>query len=407
MATTSSPAVDFTLSEEGGTTLTLRDRALPYRPLTITGKQRAEFTWYPGNPEATVQMLGPDEGNIQLRGYWKDRFIQGTESVTYVSSSAVRTLGLTGQIPTPDGTIDTVVDLVARVDAMRRSGRRIKLSWGNLVRVGHITGFTQTWHNVHDVEWEIDFSVVSQGEGTVPTSIPNVSTATDNYQKLRAEAQAWVAQGRQGPIPPTDRATIQVNFLNAELNPLQSFYRAYDQVEQQLFSATQASYGLASNLAQYAAAPGDVARRTAAIATGLVTQFSQFTSNVVDRALSDVISWGLYPSQDDTPLGLQMNGELWKRAFRNATQAIVYSNAITRNEAQKQLNDQLTASFIASDGMDLRDVSTRYYGVQDHWKTLMEFNGLQSSLLKAGQLVKVPRQPLTSGAGQPSSSVGN
>jgi hypothetical protein len=42
--------------------------------------------------------------------------------------------------------------------------------------------------------------------------------------------------------------------------------------------------------------------------------------------------------------------------------------------------------------MDLRDVSLRFYGTQDNWRTLLQFNHLASSKLSSGQLVFVPKE---------------
>ena len=376
-----SPATSFTLAEEGGVTLTLTDRFLPYRPVSIQGKQRAEFTWYPGNPEATVQMLGPDEGVIQLRGYWKDRFIQDTAS-TYIAPASDSSIPIGALSASLAGR--TVADLVQAVDAMRRMGRRITLTWDTLVRVGHITGFTQTWHNQHDVEWEIDFSVVSQGEATVPTATPFQATSAEVYAAVLARLE--VLAGTRNLLPPELTLLQRVNALLVEF-------------ENNVFNFTQVLYNTAANITQYAAAPGDIARRTAALASGIVTQASVFSGAVVDRALSDLVEFGFYGGEDQTPYGIQMNSANWRRSLRNAVQAIAYNNAITRNQIQQNLNAELTEAFVASEGMDLRDVSTRYYGTQNEWVFLMEYNGLRGSRLSAGQVVYVPRTPTSSGAG--------
>jgi len=49
--------------------------------------------------------------------------------------------------------------------------------------------------------------------------------------------------------------------------------------------------------------------------------------------------------------------------------------------------------FQARDGMDLRTVSTQFYGTPDEWQSLMVFNNLLSSGLVAGQVIFVPANP--------------
>ena len=44
------------------------------------------------------------------------------------------------------------------------------------------------------------------------------------------------------------------------------------------------------------------------------------------------------------------------------------------------------------EGMDLRQVSQDVYGTPFEWRALMDYNGLTSSGLSAGQQVVVPRR---------------
>lgn len=384
MTTAITSAPTFTLSEEGGTVLELRERALPYRPLTISGKQRAEFTWYPGNPEATVQMLGPDEGSIQLRGYWKDRFIAGT------NAASIPLVPLTEQRSnTPAGrSIATVADLVQLVDTMRRSGRRITLSWGGLVRVGHITGFTQTWHNVHDCEWELEFGVVSQGEGKVVSVIADVATAASQYQQY---------------VSATLELADAVKNKPTTLPFLTEFNQAYATFEEEMFKNTSAAYSIATIGNQYLTAPGDTARRSVALLAGTVAQANTFIGTSMDRALSDVFEFSYWINEDETPFGVQLNAANTRRTLRNAATSIMYSNAVARNQLQQNLNADLTVSYVAPGNIDLRDVSTRFYGNPNEWRALMQFNNLRSSSVAAGTVILVPRQPTGASAGSPPS----
>ena len=43
--------------------------ALPFRPLTLSGTHRAEFTWYQGSGIASVQELGPEEEPTNIKGF--------------------------------------------------------------------------------------------------------------------------------------------------------------------------------------------------------------------------------------------------------------------------------------------------------------------------------------------------
>ncbi len=377
-----SEASTFSLIEEGGVTLELRERALPYRPLTISGKQRAEFTWYPGNPEATVQMLGPEEGVITLRGYWKDRFIQGTGAARFIGAEVTQLRAAIQSTLTTSAAIASVSDLVQRVDDMRRMGRRITLSWAGLQRVGHITSFTQHWNNVHDCEWEMDFSVLSQNEAVVPTAQQNAPNLADQAVQALQQAQN-VSTATATAFELLQEASL--TFSNTLLQSVTAFDEGTTRAAEVIYNAT-------SSVATYAQAPFDAARRIAASASGLVVSASQTLGTAVDRSLADCVEFGAWGMQDDAPMGIQIAGNSVQRSFNNAVQSVRYNNALTRYALEQQLQQELSASFVASQNMDLRDVSTRYYGTPDNWQQLMQFNGFASSKLNAGDLVWVPKQ---------------
>ena len=73
MPETVNTASSFSIMELSGDErwVTLIDRALPYRPLSLVTDQKVEVTWYPGNPHATASVLGAREAPTTIRGFWK------------------------------------------------------------------------------------------------------------------------------------------------------------------------------------------------------------------------------------------------------------------------------------------------------------------------------------------------
>lgn len=399
------PGSSFTLAEEGGVTLELKGRALPYLPLTVSGRQRAEFTWYPGSPQATVQMLGPEEGEISITGYWKDRFLAGSQDAV-VSTGGRKTEEDLIVDPGASGALTSVADLVAQVDSMRRAGRLIRLSWEGLVRYGHITGFTQTWNTAHDVAWSLDFAVVSQEPLAVRAVSSSQPTAADAAVASAVQAGDMAQTAATAPTAAsaiTDTATTLTQlpaplalpdwlrgdkwragiesqgWVRATADWIQWGANSYANIAQQTTSVIQ----FAPNLV----------RDTVGFASGIVSQLSRTTGNTIDAAITEyfAVTTALgVTSQDQVPFGIQLGARSYLTQVNNIIRAVRTSNAVWRYEYTQQMQGDVGTVFIAPNNMDLRDVSTIFYGNQNQWAQLMLYNEFESSRLRAGQEVRIP-----------------
>lgn len=401
---TQNDATSLTLAEEGGGTLTLTGRALPYMPLAISGKQRAEFNWYPGNPQATVQMLGPEEQTISIKGFWKDKFIQGTGAATlsfegraseetFLGFSEFSTVSVGGR------SVASVVELVNIVDTMRRMGRRIMLTWDKVIRYGHIVGFTQTWHTAHYCEWELEFGVMSLEEPNIESSNPNqldlaaVATMAADWPE-RVSTAKFI--NRPFPVTLTPKLNAALTSLDAEI------FRISSGIGQAAQLAAQAIQIIPN-----------AARSVISSLAGAVSSTSLALGNLTDTALTESFAFatvtqagstfGLGESnalrEDSLPFGIQLGAASYQRQISASYRTVRTSSAQMRFDLQRQLQNELKASFVAKQDMDLRDVSTQFYGTPNNWRDLLIYNGLTSSRLTAGQLIWVPQQGYSSGAG--------
>lgn len=392
----------LTLAQEGGGTLVLTQRALPYMPLAISGKQRAEFVWYPGNPQATVQMLGPQEDAIVLKGFWKDKFIEGTGAAKYYQGDPKGYQGMqTAQgrwtafsIIEGSSFIPNVVELVKIVDTMRRMGKRITLSWDRLQRIGHITSFTQTWQTTHYCEWELEFSVVAQEETTIPAAVANKPSLTDKATQSASDRRdvqtAW-----ELPKP-------------LAITPLGPFAKAINDFDNTLLAVTNYTAATAQSVSNGIYLVPNVVRSVIAASTGAVNACNAIIGTFIDRALTESFAFasGVGTTvemitgernmlrEDSLPYGIQLGAASYTRNIRSSITQVRNNNAVWRYANQKQMQQGSQAiSVLAKQAMDLRDICEQYYGTSDNWKQLMIYNGLKSSRLEAGTLVFVPQNP--------------
>ena len=364
-----SPATSLKIFELSGEyQVILTDRALPYRPVTFTGKQRAEFTWYPGSPVATAQMLGPEEQAFTLKGFWKERFIAVPLSPAVIAASDV--FGTVG-----------VQSLVGVFDTMRRRGQLCQFTWDSIERVGYITSFTQTWHNRYDCEWELEFTPISQGEQQVPQVInpmPDVGSAAAAWQDgaYNLNRAFGISVGASEPPPYSLADTIA-----ATLNVLDDTVLEY----------SNAVTGAVQNVTQQVLAGPDALNRIIALGEGMKRSTAQTLTSVVEQADGSLFPLLNVDQPDDINLSTATTAAVYKYTVRAAVLALRNAAIEQQEEYGEALDPQLLQTFIAPKDIDLRDVSTQFYGEPNQWRVLMLFNRLDTSRVAAGTLLFIPQ----------------
>jgi len=380
--------------------LELVGRALPYRPMSFEGSMRAEFTWYPGNPIATVQMLGAQEAPTTINGMWKDRFIKTT------SNLGIPILGQTGKAYYDDAIIDNVSDLVKLADGFRRRGSLVEVAWDDIVRQGILTKFKQTWLRTEDVEWEMEFTWMSQGEDELPVVFNVLSSLADMINSIVDAVNALVEA---------------IAELKAEFAAIASWVNAINNIIDGIVAAVSGLVDLAKQAAKLVVAPYAIIGNMVAACQTIGDQCKELVKTIENIPARMARAVGFDPvtsssvTVDDTggdtepAPGTNPNDESQDevlaaesamRKAKRAARKLKAEVARRQQEMISQTQDQTKplATFIARDGMDLRDVSTQYYGTPGEWIRLMLYNGFNTSRLLAGDMVIVPQ---LSGIGQP------
>ncbi len=335
----------------------LRDRALPYQGVEWPGNQHYQKSWYPGNPVATIQVMGPQEKDTELIGMWKARFIG-----THVVATGFEDLITPVEIMTPE----ILVQIFHRI---RKAGNQLEVSWGPEVRQGILAEFVPAYLRIEDVEWRMVFTWSQVG--TIP-------------EPRAAEVSS----------PSADLDASQV-----ELDDI----------------AAQIPIGLLPNVTQPILANFDLIR--AGTTTGLIElssifgasfvsqeQFATFSTTMDQLALDcasliDQTGNGPYlpfiPSDSVTAI---LAAETWRRDARNA--ALTHQrNAVTSKES---IRDRVVSGFLGRhtvrQGETLRMIALRVYGSADAWTTIADANDLVSATVPTGTVILIPR-PDRSGSG--------
>lgn len=348
------------LDENGnpGRVFSFTGRALPYRPIKFPGSQRLEATWYPGNPVATAQVFGAKEDPTTFNGFWKDRFL--SDGDTLVFFGGVR--------------LTNCVDVESAAQEFRRQGKAIKMTWDVHVRVGFLVKFEPTWHNRHDCEWEMQFEWISFNDAAFAKPLVPATGIFDfvsSVQMLCAQIQQYIDMGRgysQGYI----------NAVNTQLENVNTIVASLVETAEAAVNAVLS--------------PVQQARKTAAIISSIDLQCAGLVATV--NATPDIVRADAGAS---TPYGLTLALENLSRQVGSTGSQIREQAANQRVAIALQADPQVIGSFTSREDMDLRDVSTRFYGSPNDWLSIKTYNNLVGSRLSAGQTILLPELQIAPG----------
>jgi len=391
----------FTIRELTGDkrTLTLRERALPYRPFELSGTHRNSVDWYPGSPVGTMQVYGAKEEGTTIQGIWKTKYlgavgtgaaatVESRSALGGVDASVLAAAGLDASAVLSSALVLEAADLVSAqalcklVDDIRRKGQEVEVTWLNQVRRGILERFTQKWENASDVGWEMMFTWISQGDELDTTAFVdnNATDLADVPSKIQSAIDAIDSSIQSSVLD-------QLNAIESRLNGLA---HAIDATANALQDGVDALQDSLVQVTRSITAPAESLRRTSGILDGIKTQGALLRSLLQDKADGAVLN--------ETADTISAFGQ--KLLLRNGVRLQADAARSARDTAaseQSKLMASITADVIrifqATDGQDLRQVSIKFYGTEASWRGLMYYNNLRTSRLSAGQVVFVPQQP--------------
>lgn len=334
------------------TEIKLEGRALPYWGINYKGNQRSKLTWYPGNPVATQQILGPTDEPTVINGIWKDRFLGN---------------GVGRQLA------DTFDDI-------RRAGTSVEVSWGDsatafvldteivtrnpIVRRGIIKNFEHRYDRVQDVVWTMEFEWRGRDE---PTQSPLTSAGAQSSR----EAYGEMADSLINLLESVEAAVSGPFTLLSGID--QQARQTLDEVTESLNRTVDFFNGTLRSARSIADLPREVLERGRSLAKAASESLTLLKNTLLDNFSSVGVIGGR-----DEGLGLldQRDGLF---------------DLLDASDSSQQLSNQTEASLaglIEPDiidevdvvpGSDLRDVARQYYGDPDLWTIIANFNGLDSS----------------------------
>lgn len=344
---------EYQNGEQVNETLFLLGNLMPFQPFEWSGEQRLVKEYYPGNPEASVQVMGAKEGPLPIKGRFKDKKYDAKQ-IQY----------------------GTAYQYNLAINEIRKRGNLIKFGMngdaGSWVRWGFLERGSFKMNKLSWIDYDIEFFVVSE---TQPIN---------NY---------FSADEKQAP------SAVNQNMINAASN----FQANYSAVPK---SMPQSIAGAINNLISAIATPINLVTNF----VGTVISTAQSIEDSANRALGLIknarAQLSVFRRQIDNlthgfnSLSTQGNPAGQTRDTYSNIQYIVETNAATRQlslylaqmQAQFEAISQTIpiARYKVQVGDTLQNISIRFYGISDHWSDIYDHNQLQSTALTPGAILEIP-----------------
>jgi hypothetical protein len=271
-----------------GVEIVLKGNRMPVVPFSWGGTQQAVKEFYPGNPEANIQVLGPRENDLTITGRFHAKKFRNSES-----------------LPIPNPTQQTSgVDLytlpysiMEEIDALRRRGSLVQLILGDWQRFGLISDAKWDMRKKGDIGYSITFLIMSLTSPAIyaPVLDDNINIPVSEKNVLAASATTLANNASSTSIPTTVNLSIGQLFTTAvssafeAVNAFVGFFENFIALGEDLVAQRNRILGSIKNVRQTVRRNQYRLARIKASDLGSIKNFEKFrTFSKISTAVSDM-----------------------------------------------------------------------------------------------------------------------
>ncbi len=325
--------------------IALGGRALPERPLPAGGRLRTKKTWYSGNNVATLQVLGSEDMDMNLRGVWNDRFI-GDQ----VSTSGFETPELAR-------------DVVRIFETLQRAGNTLRFQWGDVVRMGVLAEFVPTWLREQDVEWTMRFEWFGRDDQEVPRATLDEAPNSSELRQRQNRTDDQLAFEPKTIRPDySARVRSQISDVRGRVGAI------FDRVRE-----AQSTGGI----------PLTAVRGVLADAEALRLEANELAVELIEAPVE--------LATDLEGLIDRFGAENWRREQgRRVLRTQAEGQRVARDLLRLTRPAPLAVVTIRGGTDSLRRLARDFYGTPDEWRRIADVNDLPDSVVAPGTLIVIP-----------------
>ncbi len=371
---------------------------LPLKGAGYTSATVVSTTWNNGNPEATQQVLTPQELPSDWQGVWRTPQLLGTPCV-FDDTEGHHQIGLAFELKQVVDSIRLAAQLlrvtwVNEIQRLNLDGSNGQLDSHKEVRLGRIVEFESKYSNLDEIQWSATFEWVSRG-GASQKSVEFrgedlISAMRDAMQKQEAVSKK-VAEARLRALKADGfrRKNYANQFTlgqleqvaNAPLAIVDSFANAANAVTNRMQKLGDIILQVRDTPAALASKAFDVATNAVAAATSFCDAISQKgpEQQIAGSKLSTLTRTASYFSSATTQAQLMesANNRLAQQARRRRSMLSGNSGAAANNPKS---GDVMTVH-LPRDGETMTTIAFKYYQA-DLGAELSKANGLPAWTIK-------------------------
>lgn len=346
-------AADFTegfiievLKDTSGTIerkIRLLGNQMPFTPFKFAGDIRSKKEFYAGNPEPCVQIMGPNEKDVVIKGNFKDtRYPE-----VYNGKSAY-------------GTSWELMNLINKV---RYEGKLCKFRLGEWVRYGFIQ--------------DVDFDIIKKSRINYQITLMIVSYFKPTNAK-------FVQEGRSLPV--ATELIKQGEDLQSSFNQFPSDIPiSFADKIRNLVAAVAGAFKLLTDFVDKIISTIQDVQKAVERAKGFI-KFAQAKLKELKNFIANFDPF-------DTASAINAKYAYLKYARKNVRSVNLASATLNRFKQQfiAILGNLPLRRYLIKENDSLQGISTKFYGTADNWKKIFEYNNLTTSALPVGQLLEIPR----------------
>lgn len=352
----------------------LRGRAMPYQGVGWPVEQHSKLTWYPGNPVATQQLLGPRELPCSINGMWKSRFIAGSVVVNGDKQA-----------------VTTAFQAVQLLERVTRGGKQLRVQWLGEVRTGIVKRFTPTFDREHDVAWEIEFEWNGRNDEVAPRAVVEASAPAGNdLFKLLNTVEDVLTLAPDLAASFVASIVTQINAVRDAVGLVVDAFRAIESLVNlpntvigSLVNAVNSLGRQSTEMIRRIAGP-----RTSALDTATAVRIKgAFTAPTAPgRTQSGA-------ALDTSAVAGELEFEQWRRTLAAGLGNLRFQAQALLDDAQNRLQPRTTRTVTVGEGQTLYSLATTFYGSPDFANFLAAANRITSIRVPPGTILRVPARP--------------
>ena len=346
--------------------------SMPFQPFTYGGNQKIVKDYYPGNTEPTVQVLGPRENSITIRGVLKAKKLARGGSSPLLGNAAQIKRAKERDSDLSEQIRQYPKEMQELIDAIRIRGNLVRFTMGDIQRFGFIEDTNFNLRTLAHIEYEITFSIVGFNPPSDCKTLGRARTIPFDINKQVINA-VNAFQATASNIPPSIPRTLSEQLTDG-----------IGDIAQAVTNITDFVNGILNEVDNLKAA---VAR-----AQGLIQNTkNQMTS--FQRRLGNNPEAGASKNTDKGITSAYINADYTAATFTGLFSLSAFIASLSVALAKIAETEPLARHRVQV-GDTLQKIAIKFYQDSGLWEDIFTHNKLQSTDLSLiqGDILEIPRQ---------------